>query len=236
MKKMTFIFTIILLFSAVSMFSMAKKPGVSAVQDTFKLRLLEPSQQNILIDYTDINKRIYFVVDFVLSKQDVIDHKLSFILNSDFIFSDVVANKVNVSLRAYKNVGPQAFEPSIDPEVFAKFNNKCKIYEFVPDDLLKLSDPIQIRLKYHIPNQDSLGMFQNNNGMLTMRGDIFWYPRNLNNDENVALTVKTTDLIAFSLDGKAMDYTMKQSYLKEYKHNFTDLKAAPATVIFKRKS
>jgi hypothetical protein len=235
MKKMTFILTIILLFSAITMFAMAKKPGVSAVQDTFKLRLIEPGQQNILIDYTDINKRVYFVDDFVLSKQDILDRKLCFILNSDFIFSDVIANETNVPLRAYKYVGAQAFEPAIDPEVFAKFKNKCKIYEFIVDDLLKLSDPIQIRLKYHIPNQDSLGMFQNKNGMLTMKGDLFWYPRNINVDENVALTVKTTDLIAFSLDGKAMDYVMKQSYLKEYKHSFTDSKAAPATVIFKRK-
>ena len=235
MKRSNLVIIAILLFSVVNMWGMAKNKVVEP-QDTMLLRLFETQHQKLQINCTNLGKRIYFISDIVISKADLEAGKSCFILNSDFIITDVTINDVSIPIRKYRNVNSAGFEPKIDPELFKQFSKNVSVYEFAVDDLENAPEQVEIRLKYHIVDRESNVVYKNFKDKLVMRGLDFWYPRNLNKDETVLLTVKTTDQIAFSVNTKAVNYTRPKRFLKEYRTTFTDLKREPSMIIFMKKS
>jgi len=235
MKKLSIVFAVILLLSVVGLCGKAKKTEV-VPQDTTSLRLFDAIGQNLQINYTYLGKRIYFIDDIKLSRADVAEKKLCFMLNVDFIITDVTVNDKTIQIRKYRNVNSKGFEPNIDPEVYKQISKNIAIYEFVLDDLTNAPEHIVIRLKYHLVDRESNKVYTNYKDKIMMSGTEFWYPRNLNKDENINLTVKTTDQIAFSLNSKAVNYTRPKKYQKEYKTNLIDPKDGPAYIIFMKKS
>jgi hypothetical protein len=237
MRKTSLILTIILLCFGIFLSAMARKPGTPYSADSLKLKLMEPIKQDLQINCTGLDGRIYFIDDVSLNKNDILNKKLCFILSSDFIFSDITMDGKNVPLMTYKGCAPQDFYPTMEMDTYKKIQNKTRIYELVFDNVDILPENVNVRIKYHIFSRpDSLFVFKYKNNTLYMNGSYFWYPRNLNRDENLNLIVKTTDQTAFSLDGRAINYIMPQNYLKEYKLDLIDSKEKPATIIFQKKS
>jgi hypothetical protein len=236
MKKMTVILSILLLIGTFSASGMARKPGSPAGPDTLQLKLIEPVHQHIQINCAGFNGRIYFIDDFVLSKSDVAAKKVCFLLSSDLVFTELYANDLEIPLREYNRVELQDFDPDLTPVDYARIKQNCRIYELVFDETLEWPEMINVRFKYHVNNSDLLSVFRAKKTSVQMNGTDFWYPRNLNRDENISLTVKTTDTTVFSLNGNAVDYVQTQNYAKEYKLDLTDSKDKPAVIIFQKKS
>ncbi|MFO7660423.1 MAG: hypothetical protein R6V77_05885 [Candidatus Cloacimonadaceae bacterium] len=234
MKKLIIVIIVILLFSLGSVWGKAVKP-TSEPQDTTSLKLFDTIGHKLQINCTNLGKRIYFIDDIVINKADVEEGKLSFMLNKDFIISDVTINNVSIPIRKFRNVNSKGFFPNIDPEQFKLLNKNISIYEFVLDDLTEAPEQIEIRLKYHLADNATNRVYRKFGNQLTLRGNEFWYPRNLNKDDNVLLTVKTTDQISFSLNAKAVEYTRPSKRLKEYRTSFIDKQKEPALIIFTKK-
>jgi len=234
MKKLTIVLIVVLLFNFGALSGKAKKPS-SAAQDTTSLRLFDTIGHKLQINCTNLGRRIYFIDDIILNKADVQAGKISFLLNRDFIISDVIINDVAIPIRKFRNVNSKGFDPNLDPEYFKAIDKNISIYEFVLDDLTNAPEQFGVRIKYHLIDRETNNVYRKFGDKLIMRGDEFWYPRSLNKDDNVLLTVKTTDQISFSLNAKAVDYTRPTKRLKEYKTSFIDKKDEPALIIFTKK-
>jgi hypothetical protein len=235
MRKITVILIVILLFLLVNSWGMAQKPRNGASLDSLRLKLIEPISQNLQINCSGFDGRIYFIDDLVLNKSDIQNKKTCFILNKDFVYTELSADKQEIPLREYNWLTRWDFSPVIDEATFTAFDKNCRFYTFAFQDVANLTDQVNIRFKYHIKEQDSLQVYKVKNDMIQMNGAYFWYPRNLNRDEHLALTVKTTDEYTFSLNGETVNYEIKQAYTKEYKTELIDLREKPSTAIFQIK-
>jgi len=235
MKKVIFVLIMALLFGMTTIMGMAKKPD-NLSMDSSKLKLIEPVNQNLQINCTNINRKIYFIDDISLTKNDIQNNKVCFFLNSDFVFSEIKLGDGQLALREYKQISPKNLIPAIDSLTLLHVRSKCKLYEFVFEDVSKLPDLVNIQLKYHIKDSSALKVIKTENNVLSIGGTSFWYPRNYLRDERLSLTVKTTDKIAFSINGKAVEYEIPQSFTKVYRKELLDLKSEPAMIIFVHKS
>ncbi len=232
MKKLSVVLTMVFLLSAVLVSGMARKPGTVNLDDDQKLKLLQPEKHDLQINCAGFDGRIYFVDDFVLSGTELEEGRLCFFLNSDFVFTELTVNGNPFLLREYKKVAATDIETSMNPDAFQIMDQKCRIYELVFDPQTEIPPRADIRLKYHLIPQDSLAIFTVRDNTLQMNGSDFWYPRNPDRSENVNLLVKTSDRMVFSLNGKAVDYTMTDTYNKEYRASFFDSQDSPAAIIF----
>jgi hypothetical protein len=232
MKSLNTFMILILLFS-MSYVSGKKQKNQPAVPDISKLQLIKPVRQNIQVNCVSINRKFYVIDNLVLSKQDVLQRKTFFFLNSDFTISEISAEGIFTQLKLYRNVIYTDFNPSIDEQVFDNVSRKCKIYELVIAEAESLPEQFNLKLKYHIPENDTMFVTTAGNGWIDFKGSDFWYPRNPQHNEDVSLFVKTTDENSFYLNGKSVGYIQKR-YLKEYTTNFIDMADSPAALMFRK--
>jgi len=232
MKKMYIIQTVVLLLVFISIQGKAKNPE-SAIQDTLKLNLINPVSQNIQINCINLHDRIYFIDDLVLTKSDIKRKKLCFFLNKNLIVTDASTEDVCIPLMQYRNVRPWDFSPELEEDTYSIINSKCRVYEFIFDDVDSLKDMVAIKLKYRMVQRDTTQLTSDNKKSIYLKGTEFWYPRNIYRNADVSLLVKTTDQIIFSLNSKAIVYD-REEYLKEYTTAFMDDIEKPAYVIFKK--
>jgi len=231
-KKSDVVIILILLFSVVSIYGKKPKTQV-AIPDTVKLQLITPLNQNIQVNCVDIDRKFYFINELVLAKQDILDNKLCFLLNADLTISDVSIRNQNISLKQYRNVSVRDFASAMEPQTFENIRKKSKIYEFVINKTDNLPEQVNIRIKYHFLDKDSLFIIPSDKDWIDLKGTDFWYPRHPERDEEIALFVKSTDQNSFYLNGKIVEYSQKR-YLKEYRTSFTDLAASPAVLMFRK--
>jgi hypothetical protein len=236
MKKLTFLITLPLVACLALFLGMANKPDISGKPLKSQLKLIEPLSQNLQINCSDLSKGAYFIDELRLNKTDILDNKVCFFLNRDFIFTEFTLDDTKLVMKEYGQFGKNLLAPVIDSLNYFHVSRKCKLYRLDFPQPNELPETFTVKLKYHLVDENYRSFVKIRNASLIISGNSFWYPRNYLRDENLALTVKTTDRLAFSLDGKAMDYVMTQTYAKEYRHSFTDRADNPAAIIFKYKS
>lgn len=232
MKKSS-IGLIILILLFVSCLVGKTKEINAAKPDSVKFKLMSALSHNLLISCPNLESRIFFIDDMLINTSDLTSKKVCTFLNRDFNISEVFVNGNAIPIRQYLNLKPENFEPIIRVQEFETLNKQCVMYELILKDLQITSDTTRIRIKYYTNEQDSLKNFKTTDGMVEMKGTSLWYPRNINHDENISLTIKTTDQISAYLDGKYISFT-KDKYLKEYKAVFVDLMEKPASLLFRK--
>lgn len=235
MKKLKLICSLVLIFTVCFLPAEPKKPEKEKAKNQ-KLKFIEPTIHNLQINCIDFDGSIYFIDNFTLSKKDVQTGKICFLLNSDFIYSEILANGKLLYLLSHTTNGPYDFEPDLGQKLYTRILATCYVYEIAFDKITDLPDTIDICFKYHLKTPRKAAMFKPQNDILQMNGMDFWYPRHPLKDTNLYLTVKTTDVMSFSLNGKAVNYSMLDKYTKEYIVNIKDAYAAPATIIFRQKA
>jgi len=221
------------LLSLVSIASgLARRPH-TAIADTVKLQLIRPVKQNIQVNCAGIDRKFYFIDEIQLTKQDILNNYTCFILNNEFVISEAVIPNVDTQLKLYRNVLNNDFQPEIGRSAFETIAKKCKIYQLVIRDTMHLSDQVSIKLKYHIPEHDTVFTIQSGKDWMDFKGSEFWYPRNVNLNEDISLYVKTADNNSFYLNGKPVEYKQNK-YLKEYNTSFVDMADSPAVLMFRK--
>lgn len=236
MKKLSFLITLPLVACLALFLGMAKRPATPGMTVGSQLKLMEPLSQNLQINCSDLGKGVYFIDEVQLSRRDVLDNKVCFFLNRDIIFTEFNLGETQLVMKEYKQFRQNLLTPVIDSLNYLHAGKKCKLYQLVFTKPNELPETFPIKLKYHLLDDKYRNVLKVRNETLIMHGTSFWYPRNYLKDETLSLTIKTTDKIAFSLDGKAMDYVMTQTYAKEYKHSLNDRAENPSAIIFRYKS
>jgi len=232
MRKMNLILIVLLLLCAVSIFGKSKEKDL-AVMDTLRFKLLPSVTHNIQISAANIDKNIYFIDDITLNKADFNEKGMSTILNADLYLTDVIIHGKGVSFKQYTKIKPETFEPVLRLQAYTDLKGKCRQYEILFDDVKSLPDTFKIKLKYHIMVTDSLQFIKVADGKVTIPGNTFWYPRNINQNESVKLSVKTSEKVAVSLNNT--DLAGKTSnYLKTSEVKFTDAMENPVDLTFRK--
>lgn len=236
MKKLSFLITLPLVAGLALFLGMAKKPDSTVLTQAPQLKLMEPVSQELQINCSDLGKGAYFIDEIRLNKNDIVDNKVCFFLNRDFIFTEFNLDEKQLVMKEYKQFRKNLLTPTIDSLNYLHVSRKCKLYQLDFPNPDALPETFSIKLKYHLVDDKYRNLLKVKSDALVIHGSSFWYPRNFLKDENLSLTIKTTDKIAFLLDGKAMQYVMTQTYAKEYRHSLNDRAESPSAIIFKYKS
>jgi hypothetical protein len=117
-------------------------------------------------------------------------------------------------------------------QAFTDVSKNCSLYELVLADLSALPDTIKVRMKYQTEVTDSLAAIKVENKNVLFSGETFWYPRNLNQDENVTMTVNTTDQVYAALDNKYMKFRQKDLQ-RTFTQDFIDPMDKPVNLSFR---
>ncbi len=232
MKKIDLLLIIILLLSIVGLTGQAKEIDF-ATQDSLRFKLLPSLNHNLRINAANIDKSIFFIDDITLSKTDFLSKGMSTFLNVNMTVTDVLVNGIPVSVKEYTNVPAANFDPIIRLQAYIDMKGKTKLYELMFDDVESLPDTFKVNIRYYVTIVDSLQSINVSIGKVTIAGDSFWYPRNLNQDENLQMTVKTIDKIMVSKSDTDLGFT-QSGYMRAFETKFTDSLEAPVDISFRK--
>lgn len=230
MRKMNAILVIIFLLSILGINGKALGTDLSE-QDTLRFKLLPSIRHNIQIIAGDIDKFIYFVDDVEIKKADYPEQGLSFFLNADMVLKEVLVNGKDIYLKKYTLVEADRFEPYIRLQAYTEMKWKCVLYELLYDDVKNLPDTVSIKIKYLASLADSLTVIKAHKGVITILGNTFWYPRNLNQNEKLTLSIKTTDQVKVKLNDTDIPFKQKD-YLRTSDFMLTDSMVSPLDITF----
>jgi hypothetical protein len=203
-------------------------------QDTIRFNLLPSLNHNLLINCPNLEGKIFFIDDITLRKSDVVSKRLCTILNRDIEISEVLVNGKSIPIKQYFNFKAESFDPIIRVQEFENITKQCNMFELLISNESLKSDTVNVRFKYLTVVKDSLRYFNKSDNLVEMNGSSFWYPRNMNQNESINLSVKTTDQISMYIDGKSINYSIDK-YIKVYKTELTDKIESPVSIIFKKR-
>jgi hypothetical protein len=222
----------IILVCVVSISGKVKKTDFAA-QDTLRFKLFPSVSHNIQISASNIENIIYFVDDISINKADWLDKGMCTFLNADMNLTDITIDGTEISFKEYSNVKAESFEPILRLQAYKDMKGKCRLYEMLFEDVTSLPDTFSVKMKYLINVADTLNSLKIVDGKVVFLGNTLWYPRNLNQNENLRLAVKTMDKVTVSLNKTDLPY--KQSgFMRSSEVKFVDFMDNPVDITFRK--
>ncbi|MDD2331091.1 MAG: hypothetical protein PHI68_00405 [Candidatus Cloacimonetes bacterium] len=196
--------------------------------DNMKLSQLPAIDHDINVLVSKERNRIYFSDEFKVLKSDLATQDLKiFFLNRDLIVDKMSVNGVDYPINLIENLRPEHFNPPLRLQTMVNATQFSNVYSiFVPDNLA-LPDTVNLKLKYILATDKEFQYSEQEESHIRLRGQNFWYPRNLHKDESVILKVSASSKHKVEIQGVELGYELA-NFRRISRLSFLDKSNQPA--------
>ena len=202
--------------------------GLAAQESSsaFGFKLLEANEYELDMFYSTELQRLYMQVDFELPKSQLDpSYYYGVFLHKD---AQIQAITVSGNFEAHywvNNLQPEHFEPVlIKPELLV-WNSPALFYGIHLNNLDKYPDTPHFRIWYYL-QIPPFSLDESNKLSTGISSAEFWYPRNLNRESTVSVTMTTTPYMSLMVGNNYASKLDKQ-YSRIHKNTFVETPNQP---------
>lgn len=198
--------------------------------DKMKFLLIPAQKHCVNVIVSSERACIYFSDEFEVSKSDVnSEDTRSFFLNRDMRVESALLNGKALPLYRIENIKAEYFQPRLRLQSLIEIAKMSNVYSISIPDLTDVPDTLRFKLEYSIPLCDSMVYALSEDGGLDLRGENFWYPRNIYTDEAVELRVSSPKDYIIEVNDIELDHQI-QNLRRAHYLRFKDKKDSPASL------
>jgi len=212
--------------------SLSAQQTPELILEDVKFNLIPSTQHEVYALYSTERKRIYFSDDFLIYKKDInTDEIRSFFLNKDLMLESMSLNGKDQPVYYNENIRTENFDPRLRLQALIDVSQYAQVYSIFVPDVNTLTDTIKVKLKYYLALDDKMKFTEDTPEFTKLRGQNFWYPRNIVADESVSLKVSTP--LHFRIEIKDVEIGYKVENKRRINQiRFTDKNEAPVDLTF----
>ncbi len=226
MKKLSFILAMLLaLFTG--LWSQTSTDQVID-SDTLQFVLIPAVRHDVTIIISEFFNRIVFSDVITVPKRALrTGESRSYFLNKDMKMEYFSINGVDQSLILVRNIKADQFNPRLRLQSVIEVNELSQMYSFIVPDTKDYDDMVEIQIKYNLPLSDDMKYVIHSPSSLEMKGCNFWYPRHLNRNDDVNLTIHTPPNRVVMVNNMELGFD-HQSGMRVHRLRFIDKYTEPA--------
>ncbi len=202
--------------------------------DNTKLLLMPSRQHDINTVLSTSRESIMFADEISIFKTDVQSGEArAFFLNKDMIVEGATINGEQYPIVKIEHLRAEHFQPRLRLQALIDITQMSHVYCLPIPDLQSMPDTLKIRVNYYLPLDLTAKHSQIDDSSITLRGENFWYPRNVYQDERVRVRISTPSEHRIFINDVQLGYDIN-NYRKIHTLLFTDSFTKPANVRFLR--
>lgn len=233
MKKLFYLLMMLIALSS-GLWSQPKATEVIN-PDTLQFVLIPAVRHDVTIIVSEFFDKIVFSDIITVPKRALRSgESRSYFLNKDMKMEYFRINGVDQSLNLTRNLKADQFNPRLRLQSLIEINELSQMYSFVVPDLSGSEDMVSIQLKYNLTLSDTLKYVILGNGTVEMKGCNFWYPRHINQNDDISVTIHTPLNRIVKINNMEMSGDL-QSGMLVHRMRFNDKFTEPADIKFIRK-
>ncbi len=203
--------------------------GGLAAQDTasaLRFKLLESDEYELDMFYSTELQRLYMQVDFDISKSQLdSDYYYGVFLHKDAQMQAIAVSGNYESHYWVDNLQPEHFGPELNQPELLVWNSPALFFGIRLSNFAKYPETAHFKIWYYL-DVPPFRLDDGNKLSTGLDARDFWYPRNLNQDSKVKLTMTTTPYMSLRV-GNSFASNVDKQYSRTHKNTYIETPGQP---------